>query len=253
MRKNVVIFDLDETIGYFSQLSVFMSYIEVYLNREFTEKEFKVLLDIFPEVFRPDIFIILNYLKQEKKKNKNLKVIIYTNNNGPKQWTYSIKRYIENKINSKIFDRSILAWKVDGNQYEKCRTTHNKTYNDLLRCGKFSKRDKFCFLDDAYHKKMIHKQIYYINLYKYKHKFSYEEMFNRLLNSKLDIINKQDSKKILSDIMEDNSNRFIEQILKRKYDKKEILNEIKLFLNKNRLTRKNKLKTNKRKTFKVKI
>ena len=47
-------------------------------------------------------------------------------------------------------------------------------------------------------------------------------MFNRLLNSKLDIINKQDSKKILSDIMEDNSNRFIEQILKRKYDKKEI-------------------------------
>ena len=61
MRKNVVIFDLDETIGYFSQLSVFMSYIEAYLNREFTEKEFKILLDIFPEVFRPDIFIILNY------------------------------------------------------------------------------------------------------------------------------------------------------------------------------------------------
>ena len=39
-----------------------------------------------------------------KKKNKWLKVMIYTNNNGPKSWTYDIKHYIE-KINYKLFDK----------------------------------------------------------------------------------------------------------------------------------------------------
>ena len=47
-------------------------------------------------------------------KNKWLKVMIYTNNNGPKSWTYDIKHYIEKKLNYKLFDKIITAWKVNG-------------------------------------------------------------------------------------------------------------------------------------------
>ena len=48
-----------------------------------------------------------------------IKVIIYTNNIGPKSWVFNIKKYIENKIQGKLFDKIIPAWKVNNIIYEK--------------------------------------------------------------------------------------------------------------------------------------
>ena len=59
--------------------------------------------------------------------------MIYTNNNGPKSWTYDIKHYIEKKLNYKLFDKIITAWKVNGKIYEKCRSGHEKSYKDLKK------------------------------------------------------------------------------------------------------------------------
>ena len=67
MRNNIIfVFDLDKTIGYFTQIAIFLEAIEDYLNRKFTLKEFFELLDIYPEIFRPDIFPIFKYIKTQK-------------------------------------------------------------------------------------------------------------------------------------------------------------------------------------------
>lgn len=234
MTKKIIVFDLDETIGYFTQLSVFKYAIEDEIKRQLKFIEFIKLLDLFQNYFRPDIFDIFNFLKNEKMKNKKIKVYIYTNNNGGRSWTYSIKKYIEHKINYKLFDRTILSWKDEnGKILEKCRSGYYKSYKDLLKCGKIGKNDKICFLDDTQHNKMIHKNVYYIHLFKYKLKFSYEDMINKLFKSELKNIFKDkiiSSQNILDYIMMDNSNKYAEHILKPKYNKKEILNEIKKFL-----------------------
>ena len=71
--------------------------------------------------------------------------MIYTNNNGPKSWTYDIKHYIEKKLNYKLFDKIITAWKVNGKIYEKCRSGHEKSYKDLKNVPNSSKNRQNLF------------------------------------------------------------------------------------------------------------
>ena len=85
-------------------------------------------------MFRPDIFKIFEYLK-DSKKHRYVKVLIYTNNMGPKNWVHHIRKYIEHKLNYKLFDRTIAAWKVGKLVYEKCRTSHGKNVPDLINCS----------------------------------------------------------------------------------------------------------------------
>ena len=42
----------------------------------------------------------------------------------------------------KIFDKIIAAYKVRNKIVEKCRTTHQKTISDFLKCTKLSVNDK---------------------------------------------------------------------------------------------------------------
>ena len=75
MTKKIIVFDLDETIGYFTQLSVFKYAIENEIKRQLKFTEFILLLDLFKNYFRPDMFDIFNFLKKQKIKNKNVKEI----------------------------------------------------------------------------------------------------------------------------------------------------------------------------------
>ena len=245
MRRNPIhyvayVFDLDKTIGYFTQIAIFLEGIEDYLGRKLTLKEFFKLLDIYPEIFRPDIFTIFKYLKTLKKKNKFVKVLIYTNNIGPKSWVHNIRKYIENKIQYQLFNRTIAAWKVGSTIYEKCRTTHNKTYKELLKCGRLKKNSKICFLDDQRHPDMIHKNVKYLYLYGYQRDILFETMIQRFLKSPLSkIIKKQSFHKVhfKTHIMDFSQNdplgfRYIEKSYKKNYNKKYLLNQIKQFMRK---------------------
>ena len=69
-----------------AEIAVVMEAVEDVLGREMKLQEFFDFLDVYPHVFRPDMFKIFNYLKRQKKRNKELKVLIYTNNIGPKSW-----------------------------------------------------------------------------------------------------------------------------------------------------------------------
>ena len=78
-----IVFDLDETLGHFHQLSTLDWILKYFYNREITKKEFFKVMDLFKNIIRPNIFFILKYLKKIKSK-KNIKIIIYTNNTGKK-------------------------------------------------------------------------------------------------------------------------------------------------------------------------
>lgn len=89
----IVVFDLDETLGYFTEFGIFCDCLNYYFkNNEYSEKNFNELLNLFPEFLRPKILSILQYLKIKKKENKCYKVMIYTNNQGDKSWAMNIKK-----------------------------------------------------------------------------------------------------------------------------------------------------------------
>ena len=111
----IVVFNMDETLGHFSQLHVFWSILQEYFNTNnysFTNKDFYRLIDTFNLFLRPEIITILKYLIQQKKDKRCDKIMIYTNNQGPKLWAESIKDYFHNKLDYNIFDQIIGAFKV---------------------------------------------------------------------------------------------------------------------------------------------
>jgi hypothetical protein len=172
----IVVFDLDETLGYFSEFGMFWSAIGLK-----TQQEFNDTLDLYPEFIRPDIINILSFLMQKKQTNHCNHIMIYTNNQGPKEWAVFIKLYFEYKTGGVVFDKIIAAFKVNGKQIEIGRTTHNKTHQDFIKCTKVPKNSQICFLDDVYHPEMKNNNVYYINIKPYVHDLSYETLIERYI------------------------------------------------------------------------
>ena len=180
----ILLFDLDETLGYFTQFGIFWDCLNEHFN-QLNQTDFNNVLDLYPEFLRPNIINVLVYLKDKKLTNCCNKIMIYTNNQGPKEWCEHIIHYFDNKINYKLFDQIIAAFKVNGEKVELCRTTHNKTHTDLIKCTQIPSNAQICFLDDKYHHEMSNEHIYYINVKPYYHDLLFEVMLERLKNSKL--------------------------------------------------------------------
>jgi hypothetical protein len=167
MDKNVV-FDFDETIGYFEQI------IEMIKHTKKTSKlEVFELFTLFPLVFRTNIFDIFYFLVRLKKEKKIKSVILYSNNNNDLFIGYVIS-FIHEKLNFLLFDLSISL-----NQ------THNKNKNlsDLLNYsnGLLTKNSSIFFVDDKEYDdmKMINS---YIKCESYKYVYS-----NSIIQNKLNI------------------------------------------------------------------
>ena len=192
--KKVVVFDLDETIGHFEELGRFIDGLSaLHENKQFvhsyhkdafehiTQKHFNEILDLYPEFLRPKILKIFKTLTKLKKKDKNLKVVIYTNNMGPRSWTLYIKRYIENKIGNKLFDKTITGYRP--REKGNCRTTHSKTHKDLIKCMKLPANTPVVFFEDQYHPKMKHDNIHYVHLYPYTRSIKFVDMIQRFMKA----------------------------------------------------------------------
>ena len=50
---NIVVFDLDETIGNFTELSVFWEALNKYNSKSLSQEDFITLLETFPDFLRP--------------------------------------------------------------------------------------------------------------------------------------------------------------------------------------------------------
>lgn len=113
------------------------------------------------------------------------KMMIYTNNNGPKEWADHIIHYFEKKINYKIIDQIIAAFKINGKKIEICRTTHDKTHKDFILCTKVPENAEICFLDDTFYPGMANDNVYYINVKPYYYDLPFDYMITKFKESKI--------------------------------------------------------------------
>lgn len=185
--SKIVVFDLDETLGYYVVFGMFWDALKKYIKTQNIsveiEQSFNKVLDLYPEFFRPNIINILNFLKQKKHVKHCHKLMIYTNNQGPDEWAQQIQAYFETKLNYKLFDQIIKAFKIRGKHVELCRTSHMKNHKDLINCTKIPETTEICFLDDVFHPGMVDDRIYYINVKPYVHDLPFEVMIDRFINS----------------------------------------------------------------------
>lgn len=262
----IVVFDLDETLGYFVEFGIFWECLNNYFKKNnnliLNQCDFNTILDLYPEFLRPNIINVLNYLKNKKDLNCCDKIMIYTNNQGPTEWTTKIISYFENIINYKLFDQIISAFKINGKKIELCRTTNDKTHNDLIKCTKIPNNSEICFLDDTFYPQMSNKNVYYINVKPYEYDLNIDTLLDRFLNSGYkemieDIDNNEFENSIIDDFYKYNFN-----IIEKKFDEyeidkilgKKILFHLNIFFNKSKKSNNSKTKkknsNKKNKTYK---
>tara|TARA_Y100000768_G_scaffold388373_1_gene383890 strand:+ start:1971 stop:2759 length:789 start_codon:yes stop_codon:yes gene_type:complete len=181
-HNNIVVFDMDETLGYFYELSIFWSVINRYYDKYISDKHFVEILDLYPEFIRPNIIRILKIIIKYKSQNKCSKIMMYTNNQGERKWIQLICKYFDTKIKTKIFDQIIAAFKANGEKIEICRTTHDKSVSDLIKCSNIPENTRICFIDDQYHSLMKTDNVYYINVKPYEYSLDFQEMALRYYN-----------------------------------------------------------------------
>jgi len=174
----IVVFDLDETLGSFVELGMFWDAINNTLGKQ-DDKHFNEIIDLFPEFLRPNILKILKYVLERKNDGKCNKIMIYTNNQGPKSWAHLISKYFDYKLGKRVFNQIIAAFKVRGKVVEICRTSQQKSVVDLVKCTKIPKNTQICFLDDMYHPMMENENVYYINVKPYHFSMAYSEMADK--------------------------------------------------------------------------
>ena len=79
MKPKVVAFDVDETLGNFSQFSYFGHTLGQYFNKpDIMYRYFNDLVDLYPEIVRPNMVRILDYIRKKKNAGICSKVMIYT-------------------------------------------------------------------------------------------------------------------------------------------------------------------------------
>ena len=185
MRKRIIVFDMDGTLGYFAQISIFIKGFENYAGFELSQPHFNAMFDLYKEYLRPDLCSIFEYIIQKKEDGEIDRLCIYTNNQGPKSWVDRIRRYLEYKCHGLHFDNVIKAFKINGEVISPERTTGSKTYEDLVKCTRLPRDTHVCFIDDKTHKYMEHENVYYIKVKPYEHVLKPGEIIDRYIKSKM--------------------------------------------------------------------
>ena len=209
-RPKVVVFDVDETLGNFAQFSLFCHVLEDYFNKQdITYRHFNDLVDLYPEIIRPSMLRILEYIRKKKNAGVCSKVMIYTNNMGPDKWVGHIRQYFEYKLRAMVTppatsddlaivpplfghtiggfksqSQSAVAPASSGDAFPQ-RSTKEKTVREFIRCSRMPPDIEICFLDDVYHPKMKDERVYYIKLQAYHFHIPFHMFVIRFLNSRL--------------------------------------------------------------------
>ena len=198
----IAVFDMDETLGTFADLSEFMYTLARMLKpphrpnwRHASEdvdpdkiirENFNAIVDLYPEVLRPKIMDVMQFLVQMKRLHKCEHVMIYTNNTGPREWTDGIKNYFNFKSKFELFDRVIGAFRrPNGELVEVRRTSHDKTYGDLVRCTNLEGNLEVFFVDDRAHPGMHASNVYVIEVKPYERRIPQSVFIRRFMTSPL--------------------------------------------------------------------
>jgi len=262
----VVVFDLDETLGNFIEISIFWDALEKFYGHKLFNNKFYEILDTFPEFFRPNIFKILNLINNKKKRKLCDKSYIYTNNQGPKSWVYMINDYFDKKLGYKVFDGVIAAYKAQGKIVEPKRTSHDKSVKDLISCTNIPVDSEIIFIDDVFHPLMNKENVKYINIKPYVYSIPYNVMAERyynkiLVNNKHNLIkNKNISREKFTDFIVSFMNMYNYNIKQKPSNKqledielgKSLYSNLDDFLKLNKVSNTRKKRTNHNKTHRKK-
>jgi hypothetical protein len=182
--------------------------------------------------------------------------MIYTNNTGPREWTHQITDFFESKINYKLFDQIICAFKINGKQIEIFRTTYEKTHEDFIRCTKVPENAEICFIDDYFYPKMANDNVYYINLKPYFYNLPFDYMIETFEKTALGqkFVKKSNT---FAKFMEEEMNKYHYKYIAKSKDEydidvilgKHILHHLKIFFEDDKMsafTKKNKNKVTKK-------
>lgn len=185
--SKVIAFDLDETLGSFIDLDILWRTFKNLEKHYDVMVDFNSLLDLYPEFLRYGILSILEFLYQKKKAKQCNKIYIYTNNQCSQDWPSMISNYFDYKLRTdeKLFDKIICAFKINNKPVELSRTTHDKTYNDFIRCTLLPKSTEICFLDNSEFDEMKSDHVYYIQPASYYHNLNVDEIVSRLVQSEI--------------------------------------------------------------------
>jgi len=190
--SRIAVFDMDETLGSFADLSRFIYTLARILKRLYPDPDkiiqdnFNSIMDLYPEVLRPKIMEVMRFLVEMKRLHKCKHVMIYTNNTGPREWIDGIKNYFNYKSGFPLFDRVIGAFKrPNGEVVEVKRTSHNKTYNDFVRCSNLEGEFEVFFVDDRAHPGMHTKNVYVIEVKPYERQIPQSVFIKRFMTSPL--------------------------------------------------------------------
>lgn len=176
--KKCIIIDLDETIGYFSQIYYLIKKFENMNNMKFHKKDYDKIFSTFECIFRPGIFVLLAYLKILKVKY-SLKVILYTNSKLSLEWINILLFYINKRINCiQLFDYVITI-------NNRLRKSLKKNFDDIFNCCKeVSVGYIFMIIDNEYHEDLDKYYSNYIKLSTYKNYYKNIDIYIFLMELK---------------------------------------------------------------------
>ena len=177
---NVIVFDMDETLGSYPDLDILWSYLKGFIH-------FNDLLDLYPEFSRYGILPILDYIYQKKMCGDCDKIFVYTNNQCSDEFVELISNYFSYKLGideGRLFDQIIRSFKIGNKQIEMLRTTQQKTHADFIRCTLLPRNTQIFFIDNSYFPEMENGRIYYIQPQSYHHHLSKETIIGRLEGSR---------------------------------------------------------------------
>lgn len=165
-KNKIVVFDMDETLGYFSQLYVIWISLLRLSQTKLSIFDFYKLSDIYIFYYHPTIFKILKFLK-----TNNINIVIFTNNQGLFWWPKLIALYLNYKIsnnnNDNIFKTVIGSYKLQNKINDNRRTSMMKKYDDLKNIMNLNDETKVLFLDDQEHPEMRHPNVDYFKVPNY--------------------------------------------------------------------------------------
>jgi hypothetical protein len=174
--KKTIAFDLDETLGSFSDLYTLWTRIPLESQ---TQESFNSLLDLYPEFLRVGILPVLQYVQTKIESEECLPIYIYTNNQCGPEWVNQIMDYFHNKTGIQ-FEKAINAYKIGNIRVEPGRTTNNKSFSDFIQCSMLSQVE-LCFVDDRPHPAMRRSKVYYIQPPPYFHPLDAREIESRFI------------------------------------------------------------------------
>ncbi len=186
-NEKVIVFDLDETLGNFTDLEILYVNIKKVLRKN-NIINFHDLLNIYPEFLRDDIIKILKYIYKKKKSKEFHKLYLYTNNQSINNSVNLIIEYFTKKIvknNDILFDQIIYAFKINNQVVQVGRSSHEKSFKDLIRCTLLPTNTAICFVDDHEFDEMKKDKIYYIQPKPYHHNLSSYNIISRIFESDL--------------------------------------------------------------------